>query len=584
MKRFASAGCAAALLLAAAWPLLTWPFAPLPPVPILRYGVTEIRKEADAGFAPDGLVLRSDAGPAGTERITQTFRAAAANLNGVLLNLTATPDPTRSVHISLTERGTGAKAFDEIVAPRDLSFDHRLAFPDIPQSEGRTYEIALEQPSSHPVGVPLGPARSFVDGELSYRGQRLASELLFLPRYATKWNLLAGAAIPILVILLAAGLRSRAAGHLVVTGVMVFVGLLSVSVWQREYQFKSASEWLPDAYGTFADRIKDVLTMDTPGLGSRLLTDLRSHAHAHSPLTPLLVALTSIFVGDTVRSYLLVTLFVSVGTGWLLLLLLEEIPDLSWPVNWAVWGAGVTHYLFVRAAARTSTDPVGYFFVVLGLYLGVRALRRGPTPWTIAALVASLALGLFARLTVLPLSPVVGMALGGADLLGRRRPVLRTVFAGALVAVLPVAVFFGSIWSLGLFPTFALLREKMTSFAEARTPTRFCLCALVLLGLSLLPALSRAARRSQIPFRLLGLGWLVVFLSFIAATATFWSRHFLHALPGVLLLAAPGLERWESTRPLSVRLWLWGSVLLGLGWTAVNLVHGFGFGLPNLTD
>ncbi len=577
--------CAAALLLAGAWSLLTWPFAPLPPVPNVRYGVTEILR--DGLEAEASVRAPRERGSAGTERITQTFKAAAGNLNGVILNLAAAPGSTGSVHISITERGTATKAFEENVSPGDLSkppFTHRLTFPAIPESEGRIYEIAIEQPSSHPVAVPLGPARSYTDGELRYDGQRLASELLFLPRYATRWNLLAGAAIPIVIVLLAAGLRSRTAGHVAATGVMAFLVLLSVSVWQREYQFKSASEWLPDAYGVFADRLKDVLTLGTPGLGSRLLADLRSYPHAHSPLTPSLVAVTSIFVGDTVRSFLLVTFLLSVGTGWLLLLLLEEIPDLSWPVVWAVWGAGVTHYLFVRAAARTSTDPVGYFFVVLGLYLGARALRRGPTPWTIAALVAALALGLFSRLTVLPLSPVVGMALGGSDLFERRRPALRSLVAAALVAALPVAVFFGSIWSLGLFPTFALAREKMRSFADARTPMRFFLCVLVLLGLSVLPALSRSARRSQLPIRLLGLVWLVVFLSFILAAATFWNRHFLHALPGVLLLAAPGLERWETSRPLAVRLWLWASVLLGLGWTAVNLVSGFGLGLPNLTD
>src|SRR5439155_20221404 len=121
-----------------------------------------------------------------------------------------------------------------------------------------------------------------------------------------------------------------------------------------------------------------------------------------------------------------------------------------------------------------------------------------------------------------------------------------------------------------------LARQKMARFADGRTPARFFVCTLVLVGLSALPALSRAGTPRQAPYRLLGLLWTGAFLVFLVATATFWSRHFLHALPGLLLAAAPGLDGWQRRRAAFVALWLLASAALGLGWTLFNLARGPG--------
>jgi hypothetical protein len=298
---------------------------------------------------------------------------------------------------------------------------------------------------------------------------------------------------------------------------------------------------------------------------------------------PFLIALGTFPPLSLVQSYLAVTLLASLASGLFLLVLLGELPDVPWRVTWALWGIAVAHFLFLRAAVRTNTDAVGYTFVVLGLVLLMRIIRQPSIRLESAALLAAaVAVGAFARPTVLPLGPALAIALWACR--RERAERRRVLVASGLIGIGPPLVFFGSVWAAGYFGSFALAAEKMRAFADARTPVRLGICLAVLVQLLAVPLLVglREARRN--PAWIAGACWVAFSLGFVGTVATFWSRHFLHALPGLLLMAAPGAVRLGRRSPVSLAFLAYASVALNLMWTLYLLHRGFGVRWPALVD
>lgn len=521
------------------------------------------------------------------ERVTQTFLSEADGLSGLVVNLTGDPSSGEPVRMWLQDAGTGAVVWETRCAARLLARHpgaYSLRFPAIRGSRGRSYEFGLEQPASHPVAVALSVAGTHAAGGLSWNGVGLANSLIFVPRYRSPWSVLPFVAAFLVVVLLAGGFRSRRWGLLVAGPVVVLVGAIAIAYWQRDYQFVSPEHWLPDGYDVFATRLRDLLASPGPGSWQRLDAFLRTNPHAHSPLVPFVVAAGTFFPLSLVQSYLLTALVASVLAGFLLLRLLEEVPGLSWRATWACWGVGVTHFLFLRGAVRPSTDPVGYLFVVAGLYLGARLLRAAAlAPRLTAAATAVIALGLFSRPTVLPLGPALAAAL--LKVRGLASPSRGSAVRHALaLGALPPLLFGALVWAAGYSRSFVLAAEKMQLYSDGRTGVRFLVCLAVLVQLLLVPIVLGLRRGSSSPTWVLGAAWVGAFLGFLLVSATFWNRHFLHALPGLLLVAAPGVGELERRWPRLLGLWFLSAVALGLSWALLFLSRGYAVRMPYLVD
>jgi hypothetical protein len=73
--------------------------------------------------------------------------------------------------------------------------------------------------------------------------------------------------------------------------------------------------------------------------------------------------------------------------------------------------------------------------------------------------------------------------------------------------------------------------------------------------------------------------WLAASLGFpFLSGAPYWNRHFLLALPGLLILVVPSASRLFAARPRLGALWLASHVALNLGLIAFNMHRGVGLG------
>jgi hypothetical protein len=308
---------------------------------------------------------------------------------------------------------------------------------------------------------------------------------------------------------------------------------------------------------------------------------LRTYAHAHSPLGPALRALGSLVL-PLGRAYLVLSFLAALVGAAALFRLLEEMPGISREAAWGVWSLGVTHFLFVKIVARTSTDGFGYAFTTVGLLLACRLARA--EAWRlrdVAGLVLVLCVGLFARPTVIPLPPALAASLLFVAWREGRLDRTRAVRALA-IGVLPLALFFGTFAAAGLGQSFALAHEKMAIFAGGRTGDRLLICLAVLLQALVVPLVASVRRRPVRPEVVLGLSWAAASVSLVLVGATFWNRHFAHALPGLLIAAAPGMESLFARFPRAAPAAVTGVVAANLFLLAVTLYRDVGFGAPYL--
>jgi len=360
----------------------------------------------------------------------------------------------------------------------------------------------------------------------------------------------------------------------------LLLGGISMAYWQRDYQYAGSSHWIADGYDEYADRLHSVLR-GSPGSLGRLKAFASDFPHAHSPLVPFLMSISS-FIVPTVRGYLGLSYLSALVCGAALWRLLSEVPGAPRSVVWALWSVGMTHFLFIRIIARTSTDGFGYMLTVISLLLALRIARS--EIWRtgeLLLLTLTLLLGILARPTVVPLPPAVALGLlvvsWTTGRLSRRRLV-----TSLLVFVIPLAIFFAGIWFAGLWQTFALAQAKMALFADARTPFRFVVCIGVLVQALLIPLLASVMRCGRRPEVLMGLTWVCASVGFVVLTGTYWNRHFVPALPGLLLACLPGVALLAVRFPRSTRIATVAAAACNLFLLTVTLMRDIGFGAPYL--
>ncbi|MFA6956270.1 MAG: hypothetical protein WC538_10400 [Thermoanaerobaculia bacterium] len=516
-------------------------------------------------------------------RVQQTFRGSGEVLNGFAVHLTHEPDSKAIVSLSLSDRTTRKTLYEFRGPARDLPRVGEIVHFRTPPSPALDHEVVLtyEQPAEGGSRILASATDNEGDGSLLVDGNPTRARLLFVSRYESAWRKAAYvSAIVAWLAVLAGTASSGRRRDLLAASIVALLAIVSAAYWQRDYTFMGSSHWMPDGYGIFSERIRMVLD-GVPGAASGLVVDMRSYAHSHSPLVPFLVALGS-HVVPTVNAYVVLAYLAGLVAALGLLRLLEEIPWLSSRGAWLLWSLGTTHFLFVKVLARTSTDVFGYCFVVLGLWLGCRLGRS--TRWAFAdwlAVCGVLVVGLFSRPTVVPLSGALALGLivgAWRDGTLSRRTTTLAVALGAL----PLLVFFGGVWASGLWQTFELAREKMTFFADGRTVERLIICLAVLLQLLLVPLVAGVRRMSERTEPLLGSFWAAASLLFVIATATFWNRHFLHALPGLLLAATPGMERLVERSPRLVTSFALLGVAANLILATFNIYRDIGIGAPYL--
>jgi hypothetical protein len=332
----------------------------------------------------------------------------------------------------------------------------------------------------------------------------------------------------------------------------------------------------------------DVVHSPNAGALSSLRSFLSEYPHTQTPVVPALVGGLAGLGLEIPRAYLIVSFLFSVAGGWALLALLERVGWDSWPAVWAITCLGLTHFLFMRAAVRTSTDPAGYATIVIALLLAVRLCQRPEPTWLLTtAVVLASTLALLTRPTAVPLSLAIGLGFIGWRLMGKR-PLRKALPTGAVLAFVPPALFLGGVFLTGFWSTFAIAQAKAAGFTAARTPERYIGCLLVLAQLLWLPVLASLRLRPRSPVAIilsketiLGVIWLLGSLAFLVVSpAPFWNRLFLFALPGLLILVLPAAAALRRSHPRLTLAWFWLSVGVNLAFMAFSLWKGTPVG-PN---
>ncbi len=507
-------------------------------------GLVFLVPEASGGAMTGTLV---PAGP--SEELVQTFRGAVDGLDAVRLAVSPR-NPNGRVRFRLAEPNGGPVHFDQTARIGDLSLVQGLAtirFDPVPDSGQALFELAVTVEPGDALELVSGEAGGIEDGELRHGAELLGSSLRFEARYRTVWKAAGLAALALAGLTILLGLRGRPRLALALLGPALLVPALAL--FQRDYTWLHAAHFMPDQYDVYAIRLHDFAAGGTRAALENLRSFLAGYAHAHSPGVPAILALMLFAEPDLPRNYSALSGAAALASVGLLFALARRAAS-SERIAFAVAALGTTHFLFVRAAMRTSTDMPGFLAVVAALYLGLRLLeaprisRAGS-----AALLAVVTAGLFVRPSILP----VGLAIAAAGILhdGIRS---RRIWVWGAVAVVPIALFFGLNFAIGLGHSFALARAKAVWFEEARTWQRLALCLAILFqAFPLLAAVPRAgARRLQRldgwrPATLLGFIWLVASVAFVVASgAPFWNRYFLPALPGLLLVALPAIETLDN--------------------------------------
>ncbi len=544
--------------------------------------------DASGGGAVGTLVAGGD-----VERTTQSFRAEADGLDGIVLGAVAGVGSKDGIRFRFRRSSDGKVLAEQWTSASEVGRwapYYQLRFPPVGGSRGERFELEIEQPASHPFPIAVAEAGLYPDGELTFQGVRSTNCLLFVPLYASLWTTFGFIALGLAPFVIAAGFVGPRAGRFALAVLLPLVMLVSVANWQREYQLKSGYEWMPDGYDVFAQHVAEVVRAPDAATLTSLRSFLSVFPHAHSPVVPMLVGGLLGLGLPLARAYLIISFLFTVAGAWALLALLEPVGEDSWPAVWAVTCLGVTHFLFLRAAVRTSTDPAGYATVVIALLLAIRLSRQPEPAWPVtAAVILTATVALYTRPTALPLSLAIGIGFMGRRLLAGRPP--RQMLAkGVVLALVPLALFFGGVLLAGLWPTFGLARAKAAGFAYARTPERYLGCLLVLAQLLWLPLVAgRPLRKSfggpgiRWKETVLGVAWFLGLLAFLLVSpAPFWSRHFLHALPGLLILVGAALPMLYRFHPRLTLTWFWLHVGVNLAFMTFSLWMGTPVGPDNI--
>lgn len=551
--------------------------------------------------ASGGALVGALAPPAAREEYVQQFRAEANGLDALRLAVR----PWRGdgwVRFEIGEPGAGPVHFVERSRIADLARVGEVAtlrFPALPASADRDYELRVTVEPGNALELVAGDPGGIAEGGLLHGAERLGSAIRFAPRYASPWRGwgLAGLLIAAGAVLLGLWGRPRWAIALLAPALV----LPGYALFQRDYAWLHASHYMADNYDLYALRLQDLWI----GGGAAALANLRAFAlaypHAHSPAVPAALALVLFDEPGVLRTYVALSAAAALAAIALLHRLARRATA-SESLAFIVVALGTTHFLFVRTVARTSTDMPGYLAVVVALWLGLRLLLDArPAPRDFAALVAVLTIGLFVRLSLLPVGPAIALAgllrlnpdLGAGSLdtgpgpgvgLGDRLRILlqSPSFRGWLaVAVVPVVLFFGLNHAAGIGHSFTAVSRKALLFAEARTAPRFVACFLILAqALPLLALLHRPYVGGRMrfadwrPATLLGAVWTVAALAFLLLSgAPYWNRHFLYVLPGLLLLSLSALEGLLDRHPRILKLGVAALCLANLALAAFNILH-----------
>src|SRR5262249_17330212 len=110
---------------------------------------------ASGGFWAGTLAPSEDPAP---ERLVQSFRGEADRLAGLIVNLASTPGDPSPVRVWVADPAAG-RVLWEARSPAGVFAAHPgafgIRFPAIRGSAGKTFELGIEQPRTHPVRVAL---------------------------------------------------------------------------------------------------------------------------------------------------------------------------------------------------------------------------------------------------------------------------------------------------------------------------------------------------------------------------------------------------------------------------------------------
>ncbi len=318
---------------------------------------------------------------------------------------------------------------------------------------------------------------------------------------------------------------------------------LSLLWWWTDLLHYPLFNECPDWFCFYADGIyRAVVTRDLSGLFSWLPT----YAHAENPLVPLMTAALRSVFGDTILSFVTLSIMATLGTFLLLNRMLR------------VWAGsedrgrillGLTflgHVIVIARMALPITDAAGMFMAIVGLeaiyrYFLAPGLKTGV--W----LCLTMVLALMTRIALAPLLGVTPVFL----LIHRAGSTWRQQVGGMIFgSVAPVALYLGGLWAAGLLPTLNLMWQKnhlpeFVAFYSFRVFKQSFLMwgqGLVLFALF--------NRRLRHPAFMLHLIWLTLYLGFLLANhSALFYRYFLPLVPSLVFLAAPAILRMTASAP-----------------------------------
>jgi hypothetical protein len=304
-------------------------------------------------------------------------------------------------------------------------------------------------------------------------------------------------------------------------------------------RFNECPEW----FCFYADGIyRAIATRDLSGLFSWLPT----YAHAENPLVPLVTAALRSVLGDTILSFVTLSIMATLGTFLLLNRMLRVWAGVEDRARMLLGLTFLGHVIVIARMALPITDAAGMFMAIVGLeaiyrYFLAPGLKTGV--WLCLTMVLAL-------MTRIALAPLLGVT--PAFLLihraGRtwRQQVGGTIFG----SVAPAALYLGGLWAIGLLSTLNLMYQKnqLPEFTRFYSFPVFKQSFLMWAqGLALFALFNRRLRH---PAFTLHLVWLSLYLGFLLAhrSALFY-RYFLPLVPSLAFLAAPAISRMTAFAP-----------------------------------
>jgi len=318
---------------------------------------------------------------------------------------------------------------------------------------------------------------------------------------------------------------------------------LSLLWWWTDLLHCPTCSECPDWYCFYADGIyRAVLTRDISGLFSWLPT----YAHAQNPLVPLMTAALRLVIGDTILSFVTLSIMATLGTFWLLNRMLRVWVGVEKRARMLLGLAFLGHVIVIARMANPSTDAAGMLMAIACLdaiyrYFLAPGLRTG------LLLCLMMLLALMTRIALAPL-----LAVAPAFLLIHRAGMSIRQWLGGIIFgnVAPAALFFSGLWAVGLLPTLKIMSQKhhlpefMAGQSFAFFKQNFLMWAQ---GLGLFAVFNRRWRNPAFTLHLL---WLGLYLGMLVVySGQFFYRYFLPLAPSLVFLAAPAISRMTASAP-----------------------------------